>query len=148
MHMTSCIPIRVLLVYDGILQYSFGFGFYTRGPHECKNTKKTACCWILKSLVGNCRYGRFPVVKITDCVQSRDDSSQHVPSRIVLNALSVTNSITKVDKCFKLHTMHFTCSCWMQLLHSLVRKAGHSVQTFFLSLSFLSPEIRPQFVDY
>ena len=28
-HMTSRIPIRVLLVHDGILQYSFGFGLYT-----------------------------------------------------------------------------------------------------------------------
>ena len=27
-HMISCIPIRVLLIYDGILQYSFGFGLY------------------------------------------------------------------------------------------------------------------------
>ena len=30
--MTSCIPIRVLLIYDSILQYSFGFGLYTPQP--------------------------------------------------------------------------------------------------------------------
>ena len=39
--------------------------------------------------------------------------------------------------------MHFTCSCWTQLLHSFMAwKAGHSVQTYFLSFSFLSPEIK------
>ena len=32
----------------------------------------------------------FSVVEITDCIHSRDDSSQLVPSGIVLNALSVT----------------------------------------------------------
>ena len=32
----------------------------------------------------------FQVVEITACVHSRDDSSQRVPSGIVLNALSVT----------------------------------------------------------
>ena len=31
----------------------------------------------------------FPVVEITDYVNSRDDSFQHVPGGIVLNALSV-----------------------------------------------------------
>ena len=56
----------------------------------------------------------FLVVEITDCVHSPDDSFQRVPRGMVLNALSVVtvcqNSITKLDKCVKLHTMHFTCS--------------------------------------
>ena len=59
------------------------------------------------------------VVEITDCTHSQDDSFESVSSGILLNALSVMtvraqstqNSITKLDKCFKLHTMCVTCSC-------------------------------------
>ena len=52
-YMISCIPTRIPLVYDGILQYWFGFGFYTPqarwGSWECKNSIKTTCSWTLKS---------------------------------------------------------------------------------------------------
>ena len=141
--MTSCIPIRVLLIYDGILQYSFGFGLYT-GTSRVQKHQKTACCWILKSLAGNCNCGCLPVVEITDYVHSRDDSfNVCLEGSFWMRFLSWQNSITKLDRCFKLHTMHFTCSCWTQLLHSFMAwKAGHSVQTYFLSFSFLSPEIK------
>ena len=44
---------------------ALGFILHRRGPHECKSTKKTACCWILI---------------IADYVHSRDNSFQRVPS--------------------------------------------------------------------
>ena len=50
-----------------------------------KKIKKYSSHWL--ETVG---VATFPAIKITDCVHSRDNSSQRVPSGIVLNALSVT----------------------------------------------------------
>ena len=128
--MTSCIPIRVLLVYDGILQYSFGFGLYTPTGRDITSAKIAT------------RQLAVEYSRITDYVHSRDDSFQRVPSGIILNPLSVTT----VCQCR--HKLHRTVSLsWRNVLscipctspadvecHSFVaRKAGHSVQTYIFS---------------
>ena len=68
-HMTTCIPIHILLICNrilqywlrvSVLQYWLALGIYTpREPHICKNSKNTTCYWILNSLVGNCICGHF-----------------------------------------------------------------------------------------
>ena len=88
--MTSSIPIRVPLAYDGILQYSFGSGFYTpqagtsRVQQHQKDSVEYSSHWLETAAVAT-----FPVVEIMDCVHSRDDSFQCVPGGIVLNVLSI-----------------------------------------------------------
>ena len=90
---------------------ALGFILHKRGPHECKNTKKTACCWILKHWLETAAMAVFPVVEITDCVHSWDDSFQRVPRGIIQNALSVMT----VYQCG--HKLHRTVSLsWINVL--------------------------------
>ena len=68
-HMTSCIPICVLLVYDGILQYSFGFGLYTPLT-SAKSPKGQLAVEYLSHWLQTAGVAAFPVVEITDCAHS------------------------------------------------------------------------------
>ena len=144
--MTSCIPIRIL-VYDGIQQYWFSFGTSPEGTSRVqKHQKDSLSHWLETAAVAT-----FPVVEITDCVHSRDDSFQRVPSGIILIALSVMT----VCQCG--HKLHRTLSLgWMNILscvpctspaavecsYSWHRKLATVSRHIFLSLSLLSPEIK------
>ena len=50
-HTTSCIPICVILVDDGILQYSFGFGLYTPQAGTLRVQKHQKDSLLLNTLV-------------------------------------------------------------------------------------------------
>ena len=96
----------------------------------------------------------FPVVEITDCVHSQDDSFQRVPSVIVLNAISV------ITVCQCGHKLHKTVSLtWINVLSCIPHTPPAAVEQsyyisswhgklatvsrhIFLSLSLLSPEIK------
>ena len=77
-----------------------GFILHRQGRHLCKNTKKQLAVEYPSHWLETAAVATFPVVEITDCVHSRDNSFQCVPSRIVLNVLSVI----MVCQCrYKLH---------------------------------------------
>ena len=89
----------------------------------------------------------FPVVEITDCIHSRDNSFQHVPEcafchdSLPVWAQATQSSITKLD------VLSIPCtspaaverSYYITLWH---RKLATVSRHNFLSLSLLSPEIR------
>ena len=97
--MTSCIPIRILLVHT-MAFYDANLPLYFTGTTgtlwDYKNIFKTTSAWMLKSPEA----APTIALPVGDCVRYQDDTFQCVPSRIVLNALSV---VTVCQHGCKLH---------------------------------------------
>ena len=133
-YMISCIPTRIPLVYDGILQYWFGFGFYTpqtwRGSWECKNSNKMTCSWTLKSPEATA-VATLLVGEITDCIHSQDNSS--MCSQQDCSKCSVCQDSLPV------WPAAVECNYYIPLRHG---KLGRGSRHIFLSLLLLPPEIK------
>ena len=107
---------------------ALGFILHRRGPQKCKNTKKTGCCWILKSLVRNCRCGRF---------SSSWNYRLCTLSRWLFSMCAKRDS----SECALCHETLCTSPAAVECIYyipSLRTVSRHN----FLSLSLLSPEIK------
>ena len=123
--MTSCIPIRVLLVYDGILQYSFGFGFYTPqvGTSWVQKHQKDSLLLNTQVLAGNFSCGCLSGSWNYRLRTLSRDSFQRVPRGIVLNALSVMT----VCQCG--HKLHRTASLsWINVWSCIACTSPEAVE--------------------